>query len=61
MDLIEKWNILKNRKRSNLQPGYVDVIFEINEQNKRNESGELPIIIKIEEKEKKEKKRRIIN
>ena len=29
--------------------------------NKRDESGQLPIIVKIEEEEKKEKRKRIIN
>lgn len=61
MNLLDKWDIIKNRKRSNLRPGYVDTIFEIHENNSKDESGQLPIIVKIEAEEKKEKKRRIIN
>ena len=55
MDLIEKWNILKNKNKSNLQAGYIDKIFEIHENNQKDESGFLPIIIKptLEEKKKK--------
>ena len=55
MNLLERWNNIKNRKRSELQPGYVDVIFEIHNNNASDESGTLPIFIKpiIEEKKKK--------
>ena len=55
MNLLDKWDIIKNRKHSNLRPGYVEKIFEIHENNQKDESGFLPIIIKptIEEKKKK--------
>ena len=55
MFLLDRWDIIKNRKRSNLRPGYVEKIFEIHENNASDESNFLPIIIKptVEEKQKK--------
>ena len=55
MLLLDRWDIIKNRKRYNLRPGCVEKIFEIHENNASDESNFLPIIIKptVEDKQKK--------
>ena len=57
MHLVEQWNILKNKtkNKSKLQPGHVDKLFEVHENNEKDEQGDIPVIIKpiVEEKKKK--------
>jgi hypothetical protein len=56
MDLLEQLERIKSKKKSIYQPGYVDRIFEIHINNEKDESGQIPIIIKLEPEEKKKKK-----
>lgn len=46
-----------NRKTTKYksEPGSVDIIFEINERNERDESNKIPVIIKPEPEEKRKK------
>ena len=47
---------INNLKESMYSPGYVGRIFEYNSEKAKNESGELPVIIKPEPEDKKKKK-----
>ena len=54
MDLVQQFELLKNKKKYINSPGTVDIIFEIHEHNEKDERGVIPVIITptIEEKKK---------
>lgn len=56
MNLLDRLNIVKNKKNFKTEPGTVFRIFEIYEDSFKNESGFIPVIIKLEPEEKKLKK-----
>jgi len=56
MDLIEQFNKIKNKQKSQFQPGYIDRIFEIHTNYEKDEKGDIPVIIKLEPEEKKKKR-----
>jgi len=56
MDLVEQSNRLLKKKKSKLQPGYVDKLFEVHENNAKDEQNILPVFIKPTVEEKKIKK-----
>tara|TARA_Y100000996_G_C22483001_1_gene627006 strand:+ start:199 stop:378 length:180 start_codon:yes stop_codon:yes gene_type:complete len=56
MNLLDRLNIVKNKKIFKTEPGTVFRIFEIYEDSFKNESGFIPVIIKLEPEEKKLKK-----
>ena len=55
MSLIDNFEKLKNKKKFRSNSGTVDIIFDINANYEKDESGYKPIIIKpiIEENKKK--------
>jgi hypothetical protein len=56
MFLMELHERIKKKPDSELIPGYVDKVFEYYNKTARDESGYLPVIIKLEPEEKKKKK-----
>jgi hypothetical protein len=56
MNLLEQFERIKSKQKSIYQPGYVQRIFEIHANNEKDESGQIPIIIKLESEEKKKKR-----
>ena len=52
MFLIELHERIKSRKNYKTSSGCVERIFEINERRQKNESGEIPVYIKITPEEK---------
>ena len=58
MYLVEQWENLKKKtkNKSELQPGYVDKLFEVHKNNEKDERGDIPVIIKPTVEEKKIKK-----
>ena len=52
MNLLDRLNIVKNKKIFKTEPGTVFRIFEIYEDSFKNESGFIPVIIKLEPEEK---------
>ncbi len=56
MNLLEQFERIKSRQKSIYQPGYFERIFEIHNNNEKDESGQIPIIIKLEPEEKKKKR-----
>ena len=53
MELHER---LKKKPVSKLQHGFIGRIFEYNDKCARDESGMLPVIVKLEPEEKKKRK-----
>lgn len=56
MNLLEQFERIKLKKKSIYGPGYIEKIFEIHANNEKDESGQIPIIIKLEPEEKKKKR-----
>ena len=56
LDLVERSEIIKNKKKSQFASGYVNRIFEINENNEKDASGFKPVFIKPTIEEKKNTK-----
>lgn len=56
MFLMELHDRLKKKPDSELTPGYIDKVFEYNDKCAKDESGYLPVIIKLESEEKKKKR-----
>ena len=56
LDLVERSEIIKNKKKSQFASGYVNRIFEINENNGKDASGFKPVFIKPTIEEKKIRK-----
>lgn len=56
MNLLDRINIVKNKKNFKTESGTIFRIFEIYENSFKNESGFIPVIIKLEPEEKKLKK-----
>ena len=56
MFLMELHERIKKKPDSELIPGYVDKVFVYYNKTARDESGYLPVIIKLEPEEKKKKK-----
>ncbi len=53
---MQRCNKIKNKQKSQFQPGYIDRIFEIHTNYEKDEKGDIPVIIKLEPEEKKKKR-----
>lgn len=56
MDLLEQLENVKSKNKSIYQPGSIERIFEVHENNEKDEKGDIPVIIKLEPEEKKKKR-----
>ena len=53
MDLIQQFELLKNKKKHINRPGTVDIIFEIHKDYEKDERGFTPVFIKPTVEDKK--------
>lgn len=55
LDLIKRFEVIKNKKKFPFMPGSIENVFIYNDKCSKNEDGSIPVCIKLEPVIKKNK------